>query len=54
MENELSFLDWLHILGGEWPNQTYIQLSDVSEPNDDGNDPDISLSYKILHKQPEP
>ena len=54
MENQLSFLHWLHILGGESPNQTYIYVSDVNEPNDDGSVPDIWLEYKYLHKQHEP
>ena len=54
MENQLSFLHWIHILGGESPNHTYIELSDVNEPNDDGSVPDIWLQSKALHKQPEP
>ena len=29
---------------GKSPNQTYITVSDVNEPNDDGSVPDISLS----------
>ncbi len=54
MENQLSFLHWLHILSGESPNQTYICSSDVNEHNDAGSIPDIWVEFKYLHKQHEP